>query len=255
MNDVDRWVHLEGPRPQIVGELLSAAYDAGPEAPEDAERLDRAILARIDASAADGSEEEEADDGGSAPKPPLQAAHDGGAEPWGDEGSGAPVPKGASRPPEGVAGTAMALDLPPEVWHLRGKLPFVPPEQVPPAKRAARTLEVPVMRSALGETLPLDDHRLAKVIATLPFAASTAGEGVASIPDLSLSQYASLCAELTVRPAAASQIRKLYGLSSDAELRLLHEHWWTRLATHPDERAAFAQKLPVFTEFVRSRPG
>jgi hypothetical protein len=67
-------------------------------------------------------------------------------------------------------------------------------------------------------------------------------------------QYASLCAELTVGPEASPLIRKLYGVSSDAELRLLHEHWRTRLATHPDERAVFEQKLQAFTAFVRSRP-
>ena len=47
MNDLDRWVNLEGPPPEGVRELLDAASGIPPMTPELEERLDRRLNAAL----------------------------------------------------------------------------------------------------------------------------------------------------------------------------------------------------------------
>src|SRR5580704_14232506 len=47
MNDLDRWINLEGPPPEGVRELLDAACDVPPMTPELEERLDRRVHAAL----------------------------------------------------------------------------------------------------------------------------------------------------------------------------------------------------------------
>ena len=47
MNEVDRWINLEGPEPPLIRELLSAARDVPDLTPEQAESMDRSLRAAL----------------------------------------------------------------------------------------------------------------------------------------------------------------------------------------------------------------
>ncbi len=215
-------------------------------APDD-ERLERAVLARIDAYMAAGAEEGSEDDDEQAPAPPPPAPIATGDTPPPQ----VPAPE-AGRPPASLAGTAMALDLPPEVWKERGKLPFVPPDQVPPQKRAARTLQSLVVRSTLGETLPLDDDRILDNRRGAPLRErGRRGHRILPRPDPGPVHVA--LREARERPAAASAaIRRRYGVPNVASLHALHAQWRARLASRPEEWATFCEKFPDFIAFARA---
>ncbi len=234
MNDLDLWIHHGGPQPRIVRELLGAEDQAEPEASEDEERMERAILARLRASAAGGVK----DNGGEGAAP---QAHEAPACPVPE-----PVPSPAvAPPPAGLASTAMALDLSPEAWRERGKLPFVSKDQLPPQKRCALTEKIPVMRSTWGETLPLGDESLQKIVAATPFEGAGATATV-YVRDVDLTTYASICAELRAWRHTVDAIRIRYGVPSVVSLQALHQHWHSRLAAHPEERAMFENLLPRY---------
>jgi len=221
VNEDDRWLQLDGPAPRDVREILDAAYDVAPEAPEedeedvDDESVDRGVLARIAAEL--------------AVRPRAE------------------VPPAAPAPALPV-GTGMALDLPPEVWRERAKLPFVSPDQVPPRKRAALTEKLPVWGASLGETVPLGSDAITKAVATVPFSGSTASPTVIPFPNMLWKRYIALCAELHLWPAEWAAILRRYEVPSKASLQALHEHWQARLAAHPDWRPTFSQTLASYVD-------
>jgi hypothetical protein len=158
----------------------------------------------------------------------------------------------AAPAPEGLTGTAMALDLPAEVWREAGKLPFKPasPGQPASGQDTAKTLQMPVMRD-LGDTVPVGDDSIMKAVAALPFAGSTVGAAIVPFPRLKLEEYTSLCAELSVRPELSAEILRRYQVLSKAAHGALDEHWQEHFAAHPEARAAFERGLAQYTAWLR----
>ncbi len=275
MNDADHWIYFDGPEPARVRELLDPLRDLGTMTPEDEARVECALLARLDADVRSADAH-----GGAAAR--------AGADRWEREGQEIDAPRQRMtpveveeaeapavappdtpdtstapslparplpRPPAHLAGTATALDLPPDVWKERGKLPFKPPDQIPPVTRAPKTLQVPVMRSGLAETVPVGDDSILKAVAALPFLGNTVGAGIVPFPRLTLEEYASLCAELEVKPERSPELLIKYHVLSNAGHRALDEHWRKHLADHPDRRAEFERALTAFTAYVRIARG
>jgi hypothetical protein len=231
MNDFDRWIHEDGPAPRIVRDLLGAEH-AGPEAPSDEERLERATLARIDASAAGGPDDD--DEPKAHEAPPSPAAQ--------------PEPsRGIRRAPAALEGTGQMLDLTAEAWRALGKLPFVSPDEVPPKKRAARTEKCPVMPNPMSGTLPLGEDTIQKLVAAFPFEGVEATTTV-HIRDMKLQTYTCLCAELRARRRTVEEIRVRYGVPNDVSLRALHEHWVSRFEACPEAQAWFWKALPWYAQ-------
>ena len=268
MNEVERWIYLDGPEPERIRPLLDALRDLPPASPQDKERRARAFFEKLDASlqrepapegAADGQQmQAEPSAGVAEDEPPRRAS----ARLVGEEAD-APLPEepaparaaAVTSAPEALTSTAPLVNLPAEVWREAGKLPFKPasPEQpAPPApgRGKAITLKVPVMQD-LGDTLPLEDDSIQKAIASLPFIVSTVGEAIVHFPRLKLEEYTSLCAELSVRPERSAEILLRYQVQSKAAHRALDEHWQEHFAAHPEARAAFEKDLAQYTAWLR----
>ena len=256
-DDVDAWIYFDGPEPERIRPLLDALRDLPAATPRDKERVARRFFERLDATLA-GREGQAApsvrpevqrrvaEDGATARSPvfedrgdalPLEPRAPGPlVEVLGS--SAAPVTMRVEAP--GPVRTAMALELPPEVREQLGRLPFRPAAEVQAAgKVAARTLQVPVMRRGHGETAPIGDDSIAKAVAALPFAGSTAGAGVVAFPQLKLEEYASLRAELSVWPERAGEILRRYHVVNEAAQRALDEHWEGWFVRQPEARVVF----------------
>ena len=72
----------------------------------------------------------------------------------------------------------------------------------------------------------------------------------AETPELSLSQYASLRAELSCRPADKDAILARYNVSNDEQHDALNEHYEARFADHPTERVQFEQLVATYTVWL-----
>lgn len=108
------------------------------------------------------------------------------------------------------------------------------------------------MRSKLGDTMPVDDDRLARVVAALPFLGGTLGAGTIPFPRLSLEQYASLCAELReASPAEREAVLRRYHVLHEASLGALVAHWEARLSSAPEERARLAKAVEDYAAWLR----
>ena len=73
------------------------------------------------------------------------------------------------------------------------------------------------------------------------------------IPRLSLQQYASLCAELSVSPEDAGKILVRYHVGSKAVLAALHAHWETRFVEEGEIRVAFLGMVAEFGGWLRTQ--
>jgi hypothetical protein len=126
----------------------------------------------------------------------------------------APMPP-VVRPPASIARTAQSLELPAALREPKRALP-------PP----------PAMGSALDETTPVG----------------------AGVPNLTLQQYASLRAELEVRPHRWSQILPQYRVKHQAAFGALDEHWQRTFAEHPEQRAVFEAFRTECAAWLRTQP-
>jgi hypothetical protein len=168
------------------------------------------------------------------------------------DGGVVPRPPVVRPPPAAIASTAMALELPAGVREQMAALPFKPPQPGKPG--AARTQQVPVMPApGFGETAAPGDDSIAKAVAALPFT-STVGAGVVPFPRLTLEQYASLHAELAVRPERSGETLLRYHVLHEAARGALDEHWRKQFADHPEARATFEGMLAQFTGWLRTLP-
>ena len=83
---------------------------------------------------------------------------------------------------------------------LREPSSSTPPESERTSRRLesafARTMKVPVLNPLQGQTTPVGDDSIEKVVSALPYPGNTAGPAIVPFPRLTLEQYASLCAEL-----------------------------------------------------------
>jgi hypothetical protein len=86
-------------------------------------------------------------------------------------------------------------------------------------------MQVPVFNPRLGETKPLENDFIAKTGAALPFVGPSGGAGEAAFPRLSLREYASLRAELSLWPARSDEILARYRVMDKAAERALEKSW------------------------------
>jgi hypothetical protein len=131
-----------------------------------------------------------------------------------------------------------------------GRLPFKAPS---PESAFARTVKVPVLNPLQGQTTPVGDDSIEKVVSALPYPGNTTGTAIILFPRLTLEQYASLCAELSVYPERLTDIRRRYHVMNTAAHRALDEHWRTALNESPAARAKFHVDLTRFTAWLRAK--
>jgi hypothetical protein len=155
------------------------------------------------------------------------------------------------RAPEALKRTEPAKDRPAGEWAQQALLPFQPaPPRPPPSGRGvAGTLQLREMGLGTGKTATLGSTGIARALAVLPFAPSTAG--IVSFPDLTPQQYASLRAELAVTPDRPGAILPTYRVYSEAARRALDAWWEAHFAAQPAARAAFEEDLARFTAWLR----
>jgi hypothetical protein len=160
-------------------------------------------------------------------------------------------PRPPQRPaPETLPTTAPAVEIPAELRERMGRLPFKAPS---PESALARTMKVPVHNLLQGQTTPIGDDSIEKVVSALPFPGKTAGTAIVPFPRLTPEQYASLCAELSVYPERLTDIRRRYHVMNTAAHRALDEHWRTQLDESPASRAKFHDDLARFTAWLRAK--
>jgi hypothetical protein len=111
---------------------------------------------------------------------------------------------------------------------------------------------VPVMkRRGVAETTPVGDDAITRAVAALPFPGSAAAAAV--FPRLSLQEYASLHAELSVWPERAGEILVRYQVGSKAAQGALDAHWATRFGEEAGLRAEFEGALGEFVRWLRAQ--
>lgn len=259
MNDVERWIYFDGPEPERVRPLLDALRDLPPATPQDRERAARRFFEALDSTLKRSEAppgEEEGRESNAPGAPPARPD----AERRVVDRSDAIEPSHAlpphpldtpARPPAAITRTA-TLELPDALRGAVGVLPFKPVPRGQP--RTAKTLQVPMMRVGLGETAPLGDDSIAKAVAALPFAGNTVGVAIVPFPRLELEQYASLRAELAVRPERSAETLLRYHVLSEAARRALDEHWHTHFADDPEACAAFESTLAQYIAWLRTLP-
>jgi hypothetical protein len=259
MNELDRWVYFDGPEPEQVRALLDALREESPEVTEDEQALAvRRIVAALEPSAA--PEAAASEEPLTAPIEAVTMARAGQLVPEVAEEeppatATAPVsaPAEAEVPPARaavpLAGTGLALDLPREAWEARGALPFR--EASPAAPKAAKTMQVPVMRTTLGDTTPIGDDTLARAVAAVPFLGSTLGSGTVPFPRLTVQQYASFHVELTLWPERKEVTFQRYRVMHEAGCRALQAHWEEVFRAKPEERAVFERAASAYAAYWR----
>jgi len=273
VNDVERWIYLDGPEPERLRPLLDALRDLPPATPRARERAALRFFTTLDATLEPAEAPPEPPEPitepwarGAAPTTPRTVTGDptvrspaplplppspppAPTPPLVEARGAAPTPPRA-RAPEPIKSTALALEVPPELREQQGRLPFRPAPPGQPAK--VRTLQAPVMpRRGHGETAPVGDDAIARAVAALPFAPTPAGASAVAVPRLTLQAYASLRAELAVHPEQRADLLRRYLVPTEGALLALDEHWRQHLAAHPEARAQFARNLAEFTAWLR----
>jgi hypothetical protein len=278
MKDSDGWLGKGGPEAESIRPFLDAIRDSAREdareppstTPEEEERRMRGLFERLDAEHA---QKEEAS---VAPSGPMDAqalrecrfyevsatvrspqllpriAEPPPARPPEPALPAKPPPPAMPPAPEALAITSPALEVPPEIRERMGRLPFSPRA---PGEELARTMKVPVPNLRKGQTAALGDDSIQKEAPALPFTGSPVGKAVVPIPPLSLEQYASLSAELSMQPERSAEIRSRYNVMNEAAKRALDEHWEAQLAASPEMFARYKQALVSHAAWARSQRG
>jgi hypothetical protein len=282
VNDVERWILLDGLEPEHVAVFLDVLRDLPPATPADAERAAARFLASLGEEPTN-EEREEGEEAPDTPEPPRAsreapaslppepapastfgpgpdtvAPHALRAPDLATVGATATATNAIDPPPAAtppVAGAparpAVTLAPPDDVPAPGNGLPFGPPRPEP--KRAAITDKMPAMpANPFGQTDSVS-NTIATFVATLPYGG--AAPSVVPIPDLSLMQYASLRAELEVRPWQSADIFRRYGVVNMVVRFTLDRHWVQCFLDHPDQHAVFQNALAQFTGYLRLQPG
>jgi hypothetical protein len=74
------------------------------------------------------------------------------------------------------------------------------------------------------------------------------------LPELTLDQYASLCAELQIAPDDKDAIARRYGMKSGVDLDRLEESWSGRLRADGALRRALLDRVQAFAAWLRHHP-
>lgn len=118
-------------------------------------------------------------------------------------------------------------------------LPFVDPSSERPGMDPFEvTMDQMGMTQPGGEMRPVPD-------VALPFAGGTS---------LSLTQFASLMAELAQNPAQREALAVRYGLRDGAALSRVETYWEARFVANPSERVEFDRLVATYTEWLVRNP-
>lgn len=187
----------------------------------------------------------------------------GSARPAAKPARAAPPPAAAGAAPAkaGLAATSMNLDLDAAI---AAALPFGAAAQgarasaptPAPATRAAGptpSADAPKPRPApVGSgTAFIPEEMVAQ--AAVPFAGTPKAAAPARGPDLTLQQYASLCAELAVYPERADSIRLKYRVGDAQAMAALEGVWRDRFARDAAARADWQKQVEQFQRWLRSQ--
>lgn len=172
------------------------------------------------------------------------------------EAAAAPAtPPTAAGAPEHLSETAKATEMP-----LPGGGGKVLPFQSTPSAEFLASLAAP--RSprphdpTAGLTEPLGTLLLSDLKNTLPFGKrkAQAAPDAVSWPRLTLQQYASLCAELSVAAQDETEILRRYHITGVAARKAVDREWQDRLATHADTQAEWQRLYSEFRDWLLHKP-
>ncbi|MFT3768482.1 MAG: hypothetical protein QM820_23790 [Minicystis sp.] len=204
--------------------------DERPSVPEERERAVAAAWARIAAqqagagAAASPARAAAPPEAGAATlRSPPQAANEVSPSPAPSPVQAAPAHlRRTDRLPDAARAVALAIARPPS------------PPSPSPRRPAPRTAQSRLM--GMGGTTPVGDDRLA-----------AARDAATTAPSLSLRQYASLCAEISLWPDQAEAILRRYQVYSHAERVALDAHFRRERAARPEVNAAFERDVAAYT--------
>lgn len=172
--------------------------------------------------------------------------------------------------PSELYGTSLALNIP------RGpSLPFAAKSaaESPMAKPAPKADQPPPPAHSLGQTTDMPElAQLARSIvpfkgkaptdtqpkpapaaprAAIPPAIVTLPEAPRDVPELTLEQYASLCAELELAPSREQETLRRYHLRSDQKARL-DSYWTARFLADSNVHGAFRHAKTTYANWLKS---
>ncbi|MFP6683334.1 MAG: hypothetical protein VB934_01415 [Polyangiaceae bacterium] len=182
---------------------------------------------------------------------PSPVSQSGGASPWATAQASAPEAPSAPEVPDGYETAAL------DIAKVMGgaPLPFQdgaparPPAASTPADEAPPSID-PFETEAIDMTkIDLD---------VMPFsqprpAAGAATSAGAPAPELTLEQYASMCAELQSDPSQAAAVDTRYGATDEAASHALQTSWQAKLSADASERARFDGLLAQYVAALQSR--
>jgi len=224
MDDLDLWIYLDGPEPEHLRPALAALRASVRPTPEEREQAARRFFAALEA------------------KLEAERGWRPGVEVGANDVTSEPAP---ARAPAHLA-TTQAMGPVADPW------PFTPPEQLPPQKRASKTLQTPEERTKMGGTFPLGDDSMRRAMPALPFAGHAVGT-VVDFPQMPVERYAWLCVELSLWPEWEKEILCKYYVPSKASREALDAHWRTILAAQPEARAKFESDSATYWEWLRTQ--
>jgi hypothetical protein len=114
-----------------------------------------------------------------------------------------------------------------------------PPDAMPRVNRAPK---------ALTGTADLNLRVIAAAVLPFGQGASRKPASPAAVPSLTLEQYATLSAELSLAPERAAHIRARYLVTSDEAFRALNQQWQERLSADP----ALSRRFAALREHYRN---
>jgi hypothetical protein len=165
--------------------------------------------------------------------------------------------------PSHLVETAKSPELPTAMREALGRLPFRegPPVEVVAAPDLTRTMKLPGAGSS-GKTMPLPamvgpggappawGAMTAPPPPTLPFRGQAKGKEEVQFPALTVEEYASLRAELTVTGKPPEEILTRYNVRSEASRQALDAHWRKLLAADAGIRARFEPLLKEYKQWL-----
>ena len=124
-------------------------------------------------------------------------------------------------------------------------LPFKGKALAEPPKPAATELDRPPMQ--LGATVV--GEVMSPLHSALPF--KTAGSP--QLPELTLEQYASLCAERNAKPDEQEATLRKYGVANGKAERSLDDQWKESFKARPEERDRWLEMVRQYTAWLENQ--
>ena len=155
------------------------------------------------------------------------------------------------RPGDALRGTSLAVDVPREP-----ALPFdPPPARAKPNKLAELSFGLQVPRELLQpRPAPSPPKAEAAPPSALPKPPPPSVQATPWSPELTLEQYASLCAELAMRPERAAEVLARYRQTAESRARL-DQHYRARVEGSPEVRAAWERAYQAYYEWLKRSGG